>query len=88
MSGDVQRLTIDRKGRVETGPVQFNDDWPGVFLRGDTALFFAAVLRGICRFYSEANLGLKLNDAERLARLLESCDARQAESSSPSAGTP
>lgn len=24
-------------GRVETGPVQFGDDWPGVFIRGDNA---------------------------------------------------
>jgi hypothetical protein len=28
--------------RVETGPVQFGDDWPGLFIRGDDclALFF------------------------------------------------
>jgi hypothetical protein len=24
--------------RVETGPVQFDDDWRGVFIRGDDAL--------------------------------------------------
>lgn len=30
--------------RVETGPVQFGDDWPGVFIRGDNALYFAMVL--------------------------------------------
>ncbi len=27
--------------RVETGAVQFGDDWPGLFIRGDEALFFA-----------------------------------------------
>ena len=27
--------------RVETGPVQFNDDWPGVFIRGDNAHAYA-----------------------------------------------
>ena len=27
--------------RVETGPIQFGDDWPGVFIRGDNALFYA-----------------------------------------------
>lgn len=26
-------------GRPETGPMQFGDDWPGVFIRGDNALF-------------------------------------------------
>jgi hypothetical protein len=30
--------------RVETGPAQFGDDWPGVFLRGDDAMNFAAHL--------------------------------------------
>ncbi len=24
--------------RPETGPMQFGDDWPGVFIRGDNAL--------------------------------------------------
>ena len=31
----------DPQHRVETGPVQFGDDWPGVFIRGDNALAFA-----------------------------------------------
>jgi hypothetical protein len=30
--------------RIETGPVQFGDDWPGVFIRGDNALWFAKCL--------------------------------------------
>jgi len=30
--------------RVETGPIQFGNDWPGVFIRGDEALYFARVL--------------------------------------------
>lgn len=28
----------DDQGRVETGAVQFGDDWPGLFIRGDNAL--------------------------------------------------
>lgn len=31
--------------RVETGKVQIGDDWPGVFIRGDNALLFGAVLK-------------------------------------------
>src|SRR6185437_125786 len=27
--------------RVETGPLQFGDDWPGVFIRGDRAAALA-----------------------------------------------
>lgn len=26
--------------RVESGPVQFNQDWPGVFIRGDHCLYY------------------------------------------------
>lgn len=33
--------------RVETGPVQFGDDWPGVFLRGDCAGPYAMLLHGL-----------------------------------------
>ena len=30
--------------RVETGPVQFGEDWPGVFIRGDGAGWYALML--------------------------------------------
>lgn len=30
--------------RVETGPVKFGDDWTGVFVRGDNALWYARAL--------------------------------------------
>ena len=33
--------------RMESGPVQFGDDWPGIFLRGDNAIGIAIVLNGI-----------------------------------------
>lgn len=33
--------------RVETGPVQFGDDWPGVFIRGDAAAAHAAMLQDV-----------------------------------------
>lgn len=31
--------------RVGTGPIQFGDDWPGVFIRGDNAAHYAMHLR-------------------------------------------
>lgn len=31
-------------GRPETGTMQFGDDWPGVFIRGDNAAHFAMAL--------------------------------------------
>lgn len=33
--------------RAETGPIQFGDDWPGVFIRGDNAFHFAMHLATI-----------------------------------------
>jgi hypothetical protein len=33
--------------RVETGTVQFGDDWPGTFFRGDAAAYYALHLAAI-----------------------------------------
>ena len=56
MKRNIQKLKVDlsqipcpfnlreHAERVETGPVQFNDDWPGVFIRGDNALWIAMCL--------------------------------------------
>ena len=30
--------------RVETGVVQFGDDWPGIFIRGDICMHYAQVI--------------------------------------------
>ena len=35
------------KDRVETGALQFNDDWPGAFIRGDNAFYYAMALEEI-----------------------------------------
>jgi hypothetical protein len=35
---EIQKATADY--RVETGPVRFGADWPGLFIRGDDALAF------------------------------------------------
>lgn len=32
-------------GRIESGILQINDDWPGVFLRGDSAFGAASAFR-------------------------------------------
>lgn len=43
----MQRINDSSIHRPETGPTQINDDWPGVFIRGDNALFFGTVLESI-----------------------------------------
>lgn len=47
MSNKVRKFPAVDPGRVETGPIQFGDDWPGVFIRGDNALAFAHHLRSV-----------------------------------------
>lgn len=49
--------------RVETGPVQFGDDWPGLFIRGDNAGYYAFTLKT----FLESPAGKELNFAERYA---------------------
>lgn len=62
--------------RVETGALQFNDDWPGIYLRGDNAAFYAMQLRHLI-WYVEKNADhidfYALNTAKNLVDLLSSC---------------
>ena len=40
--------------RAETGPMQFEDDWTGVFIRGDNALMlYAPALRRLLKLKQE-----------------------------------
>jgi hypothetical protein len=60
--------------RPETGPMQFGDDWPGVFIRGDNALlgYYPAVRQAMELLPDEhwiAKAGLR-----GLADLLQSCN--------------
>lgn len=57
--------------RMETGPVRFGDDWTGVFIRGDNALFFANAVEIVTRNY-DLNF-IEKAILERLARTLKSC---------------
>jgi len=40
--------------RIETGVVQCGDDWPGIFIRGDTAFALASALRHVLAAVPEA----------------------------------
>ena len=37
----------EQKPRVETGPIQFGNDWPGIFVRGDDAFFYSQMIQTI-----------------------------------------
>jgi hypothetical protein len=70
-----------RTGRVETGRMEFSDDWPGVFIRGDDALSFALSLRTLLHEAEKRGSDLHANEVtalfriSELAALLESCRA-------------
>jgi len=60
--------------RVNSGPVQFGNDWPGIFLRGDVAMEYAGLLRSIV-----AGTVPALNPVTvHLIALLDSCRAEHA----------
>lgn len=64
---------IEHEGeRVETGVVQFGDDWPGIFIRGDRAA-------GIATRLSNIEVSHKMDQAaiDYVIDLLLSCDARK-----------
>jgi hypothetical protein len=50
---EVTKLPALPNGRPETGPMQFGDDWPGIFIRGDNALHYAMVLRQVIETMSK-----------------------------------
>lgn len=85
MSVEVQKIKIDPsynadgENRVETGPLQFNDDWPGIFIRGDVAYGYAAALHAYLNDPNPSENMRKINESiiENFARLLVSCDVHQ-----------
>ena len=67
--------------RPETGPMKFEDDWCGVFIRGDNAFAFAMYLEQV--FAALENKlepsPLFLAGLKGFAGLLRSCDERHME---------
>lgn len=69
----ILKLKAVPKGqRVETGALQFEGDWPGVFIRGDEAIGAAAQIRQVLPLIPahDDTLRSRLSD---LVRTLESC---------------
>ena len=68
--------------RIETGPLQIGDDWPGVFIRGDNALMmYAPALMGLIaqtEAQGDVTSLIYLRALKNLLLTLESCDARSA----------
>ena len=46
--------------RVETGVIQFGDDWPGYFLRGDDALRLAMTITSVLESDGEDIISIEM----------------------------
>lgn len=72
----MQKINVKLDNRVETDALQFNDDLPGVFIRGDNALFYAMQLRHVVKYVEESADHIDfyaLNTTKKLIDLLDSC---------------
>lgn len=67
------RKLPEQAQRVESGPTRFGDDWTGVFIRGDNAMFYAFQLRQVIESGQLPNFSM----LPGLLRLLESCQEVQ-----------
>lgn len=65
--------------RVETGTIQFGNDWPGVFIRGGNAAHYALHLRAMMDAFAAAGLdsyGFSLAVVDDLLGALEASRAQ------------
>lgn len=81
MSSPLRKLP-EQKPRVETGPIRFGNDWPGLFIRGDNAISLAYNLAILGEAIETSGIKLEGQAAitmlmlPGLIRLLESCNTR------------
>lgn len=70
---EIRKLVIELppNERVETGPVQFNDDWPGFFIRGDYAF---AIRLAIANVLFNPHDVFGLTQLRALATMLDECN--------------
>ena len=57
--------------RVETGPVQFGDDWPWIFIRGDNCFAYRMALAGL---RDETNNPFDVALVQSLIDLFDGCN--------------
>lgn len=62
------------EARVETGPVQFGNDWPGLFIRGDNAFGLSLELLSVESTLSTAGDERNAATVRRVRELLLSCN--------------
>ncbi len=59
--------------RPETGPMQFGEDWPGLFIRGDNCFYYAIHLEELLKSIpDDAPVGLNILILQGLLQELQS----------------
>lgn len=51
----IQKVAVQLENRIETGAIQFGDDWPGLFIRGDDALMLGLLLENCLNLFTESD---------------------------------
>ena len=75
---DFVRIDIDLPERIETGAVQFGDDWTGLFIRGDDCYTLRSILRLFYRNVMDRDPAYKLQYWDFVINLIATidCDVR------------
>jgi len=69
---EIRNLPIQDQ-RIETGVVQFGDDWPGVFIRGDDCFGYVMCFKGlIAKMTDEQKKSFDFKGVKKLFQLLYS----------------
>lgn len=65
--------------RIETGPLQINDDWPGYFIRGDAAFMLSFYISELIESHTEHRppSPIYLAMVQSFAESLGDCDVRK-----------
>jgi hypothetical protein len=75
MAPQITQIPIEGgSGLTPTGAMQFRNDWPGLFLRGDKAVWRASRIRGLQQRLSEHPdpiVGAVLFELDELAGMIE-----------------
>jgi hypothetical protein len=48
--------------RIETGPVKFGEDWTGIFIRGDNAMYYSMLLLNLINELELINKSKSIDD--------------------------
>jgi len=67
---------LPEQPRAETGVMQFEEDWPGVFIRGDNAAMWAMAIHEVLSEIKESKFAYSYVMVKGLADLLTSSDTR------------